>query len=206
MRMNEARGKVLGSASVFCRTKRMVCGFAFMVLAGAAHLTGCDPSRRHEILTFFLDGMPPLERGGEVMFNDPNDVEDGGRPAGAMPAGSRHKPGGQCSRCHAEQSRTVRPILVEPVPQLCYGCHTNYAAAQTHVHGPVAVGACLFCHEAHRSRQVNLLKLPQPGICYQCHSQELVEKMSAHQESPVANCTRCHDPHVAARRMLLKSY
>ena len=185
--------------------KKIIIGLLLPLAAVFYYLAGCDPVQRYKVLTFFFDGVPPLGGPQVGLIFEPNEpsLTDDSKSKSTV---SRHKPYGDCDNCHTQQPKTGRPILQEPPPQLCYRCHTNYAAAQKYVHGPVAYGACLFCHNPHGSKFLKLQKAPQPDLCYQCHDQNDIEAISAHQSVPIENCTRCHDPHVGFTRTLLKMY
>ncbi|MFN2366616.1 MAG: cytochrome c3 family protein, partial [Desulfurivibrionaceae bacterium] len=63
-----------------------------------------------------------------------------------------------CTECHDPHSGAARPLLREPVAELCAGCHRDYTpevyeaidTAKTE-HPPVALGECVVCHRPHSS-------------------------------------------------------
>lgn len=174
----------------------------------------CSPVRRHKVLTFFLDGVPPL--GGEP--NDAINVGDSNSPSANVGEGANepnvvwysHLPPRECKKCHdmsRPPTRVVRrPQFVKEPPGLCYDCHpeTNYADSSDFVHGPVASGECVFCHAPHGSKNKYLLKEPIPEICLSCHSSEDVELIDNHSEANYASCDRCHLSHASLEEGLLR--
>ena len=188
---------------------------ALVILAGVflIVLVGCDRAARHKVLTFFFEGVPPLETDSQAVGTK--------TPAGESPelvaakqkatildsqrGSSTHEPSKECDKCHLEQGGWNQERLAEPLPDLCYSCHTDYNAAAGHLHGPIAVGECLFCHEVHQSKYVHLQKAPQPKLCYQCHLAEDIESAAYHQGVERQICTECHDPHLGSTRNLLKA-
>lgn len=159
---------------------------------------GCDKAKRHKVLTFFFDGVPPLE----LAYLDPNSPDYLERVAEIQKKtrASRHESGRTCSGgCHTDG------ILIKPVPVLCYDCHDDYSKQTIHVHGPVVVGDCLFCHDPHASPNLHLLKKPIPDMCFICHDQVAVRLIEGHDDERYADCTSCHSGHGSNTRGLLKS-
>lgn len=165
-------------------------------------LPSCDEVRRHETLTFFFDGVPPLE--GEDV-NDVNSPEGGKRLAqGNAPAFTIHEPSKVCANCHdmTKIPRWATPEFVKEPLQLCYDCHpgSNYSGSVDYVHGPVAIGDCMRCHNPHRSRQRYLLKLPVPDVCYQCHEKADIKSIADHSTELLSECLECHVGHSSSER------
>lgn len=164
-----------------------------------------DEEQRHEMLTFFFDGVPPLER--EEMI-DVNSTDSGGQQMqkDTGPAWIIHKPSRECTNCHdmTKKPRWATPEFTKEPLQLCYDCHpgSNYSGSVDYVHGPVAVGACMRCHNPHRSRHKHLLKLPVPGICQQCHEKEDIESIADH--AVESECLNCHVGHSSSAKALLR--
>lgn len=170
-------------------------------------LISCDEARRHETLTFFFDGVPPLE-GREVDdINSPGDSERQ-LPMGAESAWIIHEPSKVCANCHdmTKIPRWATPEFVKEPLQLCYDCHpgSNYSGSVDYVHGPVAVGDCMRCHNPHRSKQKYLLKLPVPDVCHQCHEKADVQSIADHSTELLSECLECHVGHSDSERGLLK--
>ena len=169
-------------------------------------LVSCDDVDRHEALTFFFDGVPPLgQEGLDGEFLDLNSPEFA--QTGQTPAWYVHEPRKDCSICHGkrkQRSFSSQTYLTAPVPKLCYNCHTDYTASAPFVHGPVAVGQCLFCHNPHKSKIEHLLIAPEPGLCYQCHDIDTIELIAAHLPKQLSACTDCHNAHASSAKALLK--
>ncbi len=184
-----------------------------IILAGVllALVSGCDRGSRHKVLTFFFEGVPPLDADRQAADTEAT-VKESPAVADEKLAGvsrqvsaSRHEAGNDCQQCHLEQGGWDEKRLAEPLPDLCYSCHTDYGNAGGFLHGPIAAGECVFCHDPHRTKYVHLQKAPQPKLCYQCHLQEDIESIADHQDEQHQICTECHDPHMGSTRNLLKS-
>lgn len=188
----------------------LLIGIVAIAAVGATTLLiGCDRGVRHRWLTFFFDGVPPLDGSAVVptgVAQAPSGTVPAGNPAGLATGGSTHPPVKDCNRCHVHKTEDgVQQVqLNSPVPDLCYECHTNYAAARGVVHGPVAVGACLWCHEPHKSDQRFLLKMNPPELCYTCHQAEALSTVPGHGPEASKRCTSCHEPHISTEKGLLK--
>lgn len=169
-------------------------------------LASCDEVERHKALTFFFDGVPPLQT--DALETKPSDLKDRKAAAGATTGDWHiHEPLKNCTECHGQQrqasfSRKVQ--LVAEVPQLCYKCHGGYSALESWVHGPVATGDCLVCHEPHKTKAEFLLRKPVPELCYQCHDLQAVRTTRNHAEESYSHCTDCHDGHASATKSLLR--
>jgi len=169
-------------------------------------LASCDEVERHNMLTFFFDGVPPLPgEASEVPSSGAKRNEVG---TGAPAAGWHvHEAIKNCTNCHGEQRRrgfSSKIQLVAEVPQLCYQCHQEYSTLEGWVHGPVATGSCLLCHEPHRTKNEFLLLKPVPELCYQCHDLEAVRLIENHAEESYSHCVDCHEGHAGETRGLLR--
>ena len=194
------------------RTKAIISGTIFVIVTTIVLQTGCDPVKRYKLLSFFFDGVPsPYASKVEIAPEDANaviqlaDADVEGAPLSQI-ASSRHEPANDCDQCHIKEVRRTGKKFRQPLPQLCYRCHSDYTKTQTYVHGPVAVGDCLFCHDPHQSNYVKLQKAPQPQLCYQCHDPEEIAAIKEHRKGPMKICTYCHDPHAGSARKLLKKH
>ena len=198
---------------MFTAQKRIIrCS---VILAGVflIVLFGCDRAGRHKVLTFFFEGVPPLENDSQVVDTEtPTEespevatVSQETTESKGQRGASTHEPSKDCYQCHMKQGGWNQERLAEPLPDLCYSCHTDYNAANGYLHGPVAAGDCVFCHDAHQSKYVHLQKVPQPKLCYQCHIPEDIESEAHHQDLGSRTCTECHDPHIGSTRNILKA-
>ncbi len=187
------------------RTGPASVGIVLLVGLGALVLS-CDEVERHQVLAFFLDGVPPLspqdfEEG--LANSNSQELEQGGQ----KPAWYVHEPRKDCTNCHQKQRMgrfSAQTHLVAPVPALCHRCHPDFTASASFVHGPVAVGQCLFCHNPHKSKIEHLLNEPEPKLCYLCHDISMVELIPAHLTQQTSACTDCHNPHAGPTKALLK--
>jgi predicted CXXCH cytochrome family protein len=167
----------------------------------------CDEEERYKTMTFFFDGVPPLE-GQDV--NDVNSLDKSERQLtkGNVPELIVHEPSKVCANCHdmTKKPRWATPEFMKEPLQLCYDCHpgSNYSGSIDYVHGPVAVGDCMRCHNPHRSNQKYLLKLPVPDVCYQCHEKADIESIADHPVELLSECLECHVGHSSSERGLLK--
>jgi predicted CXXCH cytochrome family protein len=178
--------------------------FGLMLLV--LFLVSCNEIERHEVLTFFFDGVPPLEQerlAGEPLETTPAQLAQ----TAEAPVWYVHEARKDCSNCHSKRKQrgfSSDPRLIAPIPQLCYNCHTDFTASAAFVHGPVAVGQCLYCHNPHKSQIKYLLSRPEPELCYQCHDINTIELIPAHLPKQLSACTDCHDPHASSNKALLK--
>jgi predicted CXXCH cytochrome family protein len=178
-------------------------GFASMLIVS------CEPAKKHRVLTFFFDGVPPLEQEGTAIAQVPQDAGPDAVPAPRprQPVMFVHEPRKDCALCHSTRQRTgfSRTVqLTAEVPELCHQCHADYTKLEEWVHGSVAVGECLFCHHHHESRNEHLLKQPVPTLCYLCHEKEQIAAIPDHSEQAASACLDCHEGHSSLSRSLLR--
>lgn len=164
---------------------------AALLMTGAA--TACAPETRHRVLSFFFDGVPPLEDGDREQ-----DAE-----AYATAARRRYGEHGPyaarlCDACHVQGSNS----LVLPQEELCLNCHP-LKLDRAMLHGPLASGSCVICHAPHGSAHRYLLVSDSKEFCLYCHDKNEILKREAHQGVD-AECTTCHDAHGSGRQFLLK--
>ena len=197
---------------MFSVNKHMIRNSIILACVFLVVLTGCDRVARHKVLTFFFEGVPPLDSDSQAedmaatVEESPAAAvlkEDAAKVA-RQTVSSRHEAGKDCQQCHLEQGSWNRRRLTKTVPDLCYSCHTDYSTANGYLHGPIAAGDCVFCHEPHQSKYIHLQKAPQPKLCYQCHLREDIASMANHQDKQHEICTECHDPHTGSTRNFLK--
>jgi predicted CXXCH cytochrome family protein len=169
-------------------------------------LSSCGEVGRHQALTFFFDGVPPLP--SEVSETEPSVPRNDKAPASAPVENWHiHEPIKDCTACHGNQPRrgtSPKVQLVAQVPQLCYQCHKEHSASEGWVHGPAATGDCLLCHEPHKTRAESLLRKSVPELCYQCHEPQAVRAIKGHAEPSYGHCVDCHEGHAGETKSLLK--
>jgi len=168
-------------------------------------VVSCDEVKHRDVLTFFFDGLEPPQPQG--LENGPVDPNGGRAQADQAPLWHVHEPTKLCTNCHDARKRsrsTGRAYLIAQLPTLCYGCHDDFTALASFVHGPVAVGQCLFCHNPHKTRVKHLLLKAVPDLCYGCHDTDAIEAIPAHLVAQLSACTDCHNPHSGSVKALLK--
>lgn len=199
---------------------------------------GCSRTQRHSLLTIFFEGVPPLE--SEATVGESPAVAASAKPPrsvaepGDSPAPPPVKPRRQkavvnfhppfalrlCDACHPVSRRegggfanidlSGTGTTKQPVPDLCYVCHTDKAPtpealSEGWMHGPVAAGACTFCHHPHSSRNPYLLLAKPTGkLCQRCHEPGLMHLGDAPKPAEGQDCTTCHFGHMGKNRFLLK--
>jgi predicted CXXCH cytochrome family protein len=181
---------------------------------------GCNEYSRHDILTFFFTGVPPIAGEEEevdlTVSEKTEEVKSTNWP-------SIHGPydANECNQCHKVESNVIgatlgaipsfqdlpRELLL-PENELCIECHTtkSFASAFTRdlwIHGPISTGMCRACHHHHKSGYPYLLlKETSIELCSQCHIEGLISGIDEHLRGE--ECTVCHNPHVGKNRFLLK--
>ena len=189
---------------VLFRGRTALVGLMLLVFLGI-FIISCDEVERHNVLTFFFEGVPPL--GQDQLTEEPGDYDS--RKLSQMRPEQLwyvHQPRKDCTLCHDKSRQRVfssQTYLIKPVPELCYECHADYTTSASYVHGPVAVGRCLFCHNPHKSRIEHLLKEPEPRLCYLCHNIDTVKLIPAHLVEQQFACTDCHNAHTSSVKYLL---
>ncbi len=179
---------------------------------GAAQVLACaTPEERHQVLSFFFDGVPPL-RPLEPL--EPVVSPEESEAAASRSAAQRkrrapvyvsiHGPYSrkQCDLCH-ESDFSNR--LTEEKEELCWSCHKREDFPGEVVHGPVAAGRCDGCHDPHRSKNRFLLVSPETTLCEHCHDQDTFAGIDEHRAKEGEDCLRCHDPHATEREYMLRN-
>ncbi len=131
--------------------------------------SGCGKYTRHEVLTFFFTGVPPIE--GEKGVQEVKKIKGKIIPETTYFA---HGPyaAGQCYQCHVMSPAfgfrkaggkvvssfpglggQVPGLLVTPLKDLCLECHPSKPVRAAHWSdkAPVSEGSCTFCHNPHQS-------------------------------------------------------
>jgi len=199
---------------VFLKRTTFVClaiiGFVSIFLISCG-----DPAKKHKVLTFFFDGVPPLPTEGEIGPPRPDLAPVTAKEGEEGATGTEkqkdvwyvHKPAVKdCNSCHErlKKGQWALPKFKKKPPELCYDCHDEVAKAKGFMHGPVAVGECLFCHTPHRSPNKYLLKEKDPELCYRCHQKLWIMTLSGHTGEDLSDCLSCHEGHVGSTISLLK--
>jgi len=193
---------------------------AFLITAG------CNKYTKHNLLTFFFTGVPPLEWEGTtalVVNPEPETAAEAGVEQINM-LSTTHGPfdAGQCYQCHilkgkeTDKKNTSRSLpsldslpkeLVMPKEELCIDCHVTKSfesAVERNLwlHGPVSTGLCTACHHHHRSGFTYMLKSDPLSLCTQCHIGGSIIETEDHLSGK--ECIFCHNAHLGKNRFLLK--
>jgi len=188
---------------VLFQGRTALIGLMLLVFLGI-FVISCDEVKHHDVLTFFFEGVPPLQSQLSEEFVD-SEFQGLSRTRPKQ-LWFIHQPRKDCSLCHDKSRQRVfssQTYLRKPVPELCYECHADYTTSASYVHGPVAVGRCLFCHNPHRSRIEHLLIEPEPELCFLCHNIDTVSLIPAHLVKQQFACTECHNAHTSSIKYLL---
>jgi len=177
---------------------------------------GCSPEARHQVLTIFFTGVPPLGWEEEAQR-----LAEAGMAGGRLPrrddsGGFVHGPYGarECGSCHEmvppprageKSTRIVVGQFVLPRGEMCISCHTEKTADRARTaglwrHGPS--DNCLSCHHPHASGQAALLRRAVGELCLSCHSEGLIHAAELHEG--LTACMDCHNPHLGQSPMMLR--
>jgi len=202
-----------------------------MLLLMAAAQAGCDPQTRHQTLTFFFTGVPPLEEPKpgievETPLSPPVAIPDKQKPTTRKILFSHPVwAAGSCDPCHenagsystpgvAKRSMAVFSTgggmpggkLTRPKRELCIQCHTDKTPMRAltdklWLHNTMAKGDCLACHDPHQSTNAKILRQPSAILCLPCHKAGTFLETPVHQTE--AECLSCHNPHMGINKNLL---
>lgn len=171
-----------------------------LVLFALFLVCGCSPRARHEVLTFFFTGVPPLEEAPALTGHD-------GTRAG-QPLAETAQVDGAAARPDAAGAKAKETL---PVQRQLYYSHPVWLE-----------GDCAVCHETRNlfafkqdkkkeSVQTNKvfwggggmpgpLKADRDKLCSGCHSdltglRALRDRLWLHNPVAKGQCLACHDPH-----------
>ena len=200
-----------------------------MTLFLTASLTGCEPKKQHEVLTFFFTGVPPLEETDSVKNNEASGntlkkTQD--KKVVQVPSRYSHPvwAAGVCDPCHGSTGMFSTPgvqkqpqsvfktgggmpgTLILPKNKLCIQCHRGKTPLRAlterlWLHNTTAKGDCLACHDPHQSKNKNTLRETPAKICLPCHENGIFMATPAHQTGEA--CLSCHNPHMGLNKNLL---
>lgn len=178
---------------------------AFVLLFVHFLVLGCNKKIRHQALSFFFDGVPPLEHIKKSEHLEMKQQESAGleseKTKVVVVQGSVHGPVAdrECTLCHDPQD-SFR--LTADRENLCFNCHEDKKEAPE-VHAPVEEGLCTQCHNPHRSDQPSLLVKAGQDLCFQCHDRKEIQANENHKEIEDIACYVCHNPHGGDNRFFL---
>ena len=177
-----------------------------VTVAAWALCLACSQAGRHQVLSFFFDGVP-----------EPGRVTSASTDSGTSPLGLVGEPSpaavpkryyahtpyreNRCQACHDPVSGQLVRSVAEG---LCLTCHSKLTADARFVHGPVAVDDCTACHHFHGADLPNLLLADPVATCLNCHDQEDLSTGDYHTALNQRSCVECHNPHAGDNRFFLK--
>ena len=106
--------------------------------------------------------------------------------------------GGDCQDCHTQQhSSDNASLLLKPIAETCFKCHTRFDELYKFQHGAAKVGDCAVCHEPHSSDNRALLVTAKINdLCFTCHLDDATKRKWVHKPiTTEKGCTSCHDAH-----------
>jgi len=165
----------------------------------AALTMGCNSATRHNVLTFFFDGVPPPRTAPSM---EEAQAAPHASPAPARGVGYREHGPYAARLCNACHEPAATNSLVAPAEDLCLQCH-DLRRDKKYIHGPLFAGGCIVCHDPHSSQYSNLLVSESDNFCFHCHDRGSVERTAAHVGTE-GQCTFCHDAHTSNKKYLLK--
>ena len=184
-----------------------------VMLAVGLLCLACSQTTRHDVLSFFFDGVPEPGRARDTAGALTGDrtspaVEPG--PVATSKQYYAHTPyrENRCEGCHDPTSGQLIRSLSEG---LCLTCHSKLTADARFVHGPVAVADCTACHHFHGAPFPNQLLVDPVATCLNCHDREDLSGGDHHagarlesRSSDQRSCEECHNPHGGSDRFFLK--
>jgi predicted CXXCH cytochrome family protein len=178
-----------------------------LILIINSFLFSCSPRASRNILTFFFDGVPPIDTiPSDTSVKKTVEIstaeEFSATPFALDADYIIHYPykEKECLSCHDENSKSE---IIMPQPQLCYTCHDDFSTIYKKVHGPVAGGYCTSCHNPHLSKEKKLLIRTGQQLCLYCHDSNAVLANEVHKDISDSDCTMCHNPHGGEDRFIL---
>jgi predicted CXXCH cytochrome family protein len=186
--------------------RRLAVAVTAAVLAVAIGSACATPEQKYRMLSFFFDGVPPLQSSENLKAAvGPDEVvtTDARLWQRSSAQWVVHDPydGEDCGECHASE---LSNELVLPRQELCWNCHDQEDFEGEVLHGPVAAGRCDGCHNPHRTRFESLLVVAPAVLCEQCHDQSTFANLGEHRGEQGDDCIECHDPHAADRDFMLR--
>jgi predicted CXXCH cytochrome family protein len=159
----------------------------FLLLAS---LTGCEPQTRHQALTFFFTGVPPLEEESKPVAEikdqptpPPVMIPDTPAPVAPQPLFSHPVwASGTCTPCH-ESTGTFSTPGVKRSPATVFKTGGGMPGGK--------------------------LTLAKNEICTQCHRDKtakraLADNLWLHNTTAKGDCLACHDPHQSNNEKTLR--
>lgn len=178
------------------------------LIATLGTLAGCATWNRHEVLTFFFDGVPvpgsETNAIARAAGNATNDLTGGSASSMVASASAEivHEPYADkdCTSCHA--SRYTEKMKGKAL-DVCFECHDDFLKTAKVRHSPAEDGSCMECHAPHHSPHKGLLVKPVTDLCFDCHDR-MPKDLAVHQPVADNDCLACHAAHASNVEKLLK--
>ncbi len=182
--------------------KKFIKYYSLFILLISFFIISCSSSENKKILGFFFDGVEVSNLDDE---KDQKTIEkqiEKNESAGSIVTIFYHQVYKEklCDNCHDPE---IGNGLVEPEPDLCYMCHTNFADEFENIHYPVFDGECGVCHKPHQSEFPKLLTMEVRELCLTCHDDPVTPENEIHFSLGKINCLECHNPHGSNNESLL---
>jgi predicted CXXCH cytochrome family protein len=103
---------------------------------------------------------------------------------------------GQCGYCHEGHKASVRDLLVEAQPTLCYRCHDRDRLLDAPYHAEADQQACARCHDPHFAGNRRLIV---DSRTYERGGHTFDEVRSRHPKWSDEQCSLCHRPEASLR-------
>lgn len=184
----------LGFKILLYKTKNLLIPFLVLFI-----LSTCAPIKRHKILSFFFDGVPPLDTSIKIftdtIINNIVSTTDSIVNTKMVTILEFIHPPYQEKECNNCHNKNLGVVTLYPQPDLCYQCHENISEAYAYVHGPLLGGYCTTCHHPHKAKLNKLLLRTGQQLCLHCHDATLIYNNEMHSDIETTDCTDCHNPH-----------
>ena len=103
---------------MFSAKKRIILNSIILAGVVLAVTCGCSRVTRHKVLTFFFEGVPPLDADKRAAIAAPVEEAVEIEPVKIVKQtrASGHKPGRDCSQCHQKIGGRSRNRLIRSLP------------------------------------------------------------------------------------------
>lgn len=165
-------------------------------------LSGCSPGARHELLTFFFTGVPPLESKQLPTVTESPVAETAKKPAqerhisGALPVAAPPKP---------KQQFYSHPLWEDGSCAACHQVNKLFSFTPGEVGGKRKTQAVFFAGGGMPGPLVR----PKDKLCNECHTDKagmraIRDGLWIHNTAAKGDCLACHDAHQSSLGSVLR--
>lgn len=182
-----------------------LAAWAFLLLAASV---GCSPQTRHDVLTFFFTGVPPLEGGNGSAGKQPRKEKTA---AESRQTGKRRSAAaGSATASDAQQPERPRYYSHQVwLENDCAACHEGSAVfgfSAGRQQPGVTVGERIF-HGG--GGMPGALLRPREKVCIGCHTDKtairaIKDHLWLHNSTARGQCLACHDAHQSSHPAILR--